>query len=545
MKFSGSQSIADVLEMSIGEAAELFENIPKIRSFLETLCAIGLGYLTLGQPAPTLSGGEAQRVKLAAELARPNTGRTLYVLDEPTTGLHFDDIAKLLKVLNSLVELGNTVVVIEHNLDVIKTADWIIDLGPEAGSGGGYIVVEGTPEDVCALASSTHRESIHRFADKEPASGGREPTESVMNERRQNSAGLHPPLALGSVSHTARVLADVLATGQRADREVFNAKATRRQRSGDVDIKAVGKSAKMPWETDGRLWHIVDRVGHNGSPCRWEGEALAFVMDHFETDDRFAPANWNHRSIIELQSTNKQGGWFLHALTGEEWLLKLKFRVKKKTFDQAELQAALDLRPLDDIEELPVYGSRGRVRVKNLRGPWQEVTLSVHWLREIDTLEFRRFLKTACEAYFDQAEVEKIHPEDITPWKVLGQRWHIMRKGFLKGKVRWNVEVLEHLFELLAEVAPDARPEWGNKVLVNYRRDGEIWAKVHTKRPAAVELYLPVPVGTVPLGRVLKIGVSPEIAAGRSGQEIVILRFRTVSQVQSQALEQLLRDRLQ
>jgi excinuclease ABC subunit A len=153
VKYRG-QSIADVLEMSIGQALELFENIPKIRAFLATLCAIGLDYLTLGQPAPTLSGGEAQRVKLAAELARPQTGRTLYLLDEPTTGLHFDDIDKLLKVLNSLVDKGNTVVVIEHNLDVIKTADWIVDLGPGGGSGGGTVVAEGPPEHIATIDAS-------------------------------------------------------------------------------------------------------------------------------------------------------------------------------------------------------------------------------------------------------------------------------------------------------------------------------------------------------------------------------------------------------
>ena len=129
--------IADVLNMSCGEAVELFANIPKIRRILQTLCDVGLDYLTLGQSAPTLSGGEAQRVKLAAELARPDTGQTLYLLDEPTTGLHFDDLAKLLEVLNRLVDHGNTVVVIEHNLDVIKTADWVIDIGPEAGADGG------------------------------------------------------------------------------------------------------------------------------------------------------------------------------------------------------------------------------------------------------------------------------------------------------------------------------------------------------------------------------------------------------------------------
>ncbi|MCO6458515.1 MAG: excinuclease ABC subunit UvrA, partial [Pirellulaceae bacterium] len=142
------RSISDVLEMTCGAAVELFGNIPKIRRILQTLCDVGLDYLTLGQPAPTLSGGEAQRVKLAAELARPDTGRTLYLLDEPTTGLHFDDLAKLLEVLHRLVDLGNTVVVIEHNMDVVKNADWLIDLGPEAGEAGGLVVAEGTPEQV-------------------------------------------------------------------------------------------------------------------------------------------------------------------------------------------------------------------------------------------------------------------------------------------------------------------------------------------------------------------------------------------------------------
>ena len=143
-------SIADVLDMSCGRASSCFENIPKIRRVLQTLCDVGLDYLRLGQPAPTLSGGEAQRVKLAAELARPDTGQTLYLLDEPTTGLHFEDLARLLDVLNRLVDLGNTVVVIEHNLDVIKTADWVIDMGPEAGEAGGYVVMAGTPEQLAA-----------------------------------------------------------------------------------------------------------------------------------------------------------------------------------------------------------------------------------------------------------------------------------------------------------------------------------------------------------------------------------------------------------
>lgn len=148
------KTIAQVLDMSIEEANNFFESVPAIARFLKTLCDVGLGYVRLGQSAPTLSGGEAQRVKLATELQRRSTGRTIYVLDEPTTGLHFEDVRKLLLVLNRLVDTGNTVIVIEHNLDVIKSADWVIDLGPEGGSGGGLVVAEGRPEDIVNNAKS-------------------------------------------------------------------------------------------------------------------------------------------------------------------------------------------------------------------------------------------------------------------------------------------------------------------------------------------------------------------------------------------------------
>jgi excinuclease ABC subunit A len=148
------KTIADVLDMSCEEALGFFANQPQIARHMQTLVDVGLGYIRLGQPAPTLSGGEAQRVKLASELSRRPTGHTLYVLDEPTTGLHFEDTRRLLHVLDRLVDQGNTVVVIEHNLDVVKTADWIIDLGPEGGDLGGRVIAEGTPEQVMKTPGS-------------------------------------------------------------------------------------------------------------------------------------------------------------------------------------------------------------------------------------------------------------------------------------------------------------------------------------------------------------------------------------------------------
>jgi excinuclease ABC subunit A len=174
VKYKGA-SIAEILEMTVEQALEVFRNVPRIANILRTLDEVGLGYITLGQSSTTISGGEAQRVKLAKELAKRATGKTLYILDEPTTGLHFDDVAKLLHLMHGLVDRGNTVVVIEHNLDVIKTADHVIDLGPEGGDDGGLVIATGTPEEVAQADSPTGiylRKVLPRGAGVSPASVG-------------------------------------------------------------------------------------------------------------------------------------------------------------------------------------------------------------------------------------------------------------------------------------------------------------------------------------------------------------------------------------
>ncbi len=511
VQFKG-HSIADVLDMPSSAAVELFANVPRIRKTLQTLCDVGLDYVRLGQAAPTLSGGEAQRVKLAAELARPDTGQTLYLLDEPTTGLHFDDLAKLLDVLNRLVDLGNTVVVIEHNLDVIKTADWIIDMGPEAGDEGGQVVACGTPEDLVAHAAAYQKHS----------SAGRKKAESTLLR-----------------SYTGEMLAPILAAGPLVERQAYSLQAKEAPRSGELEIEDIGQDAQMPWEADGRRWHTQDRVGRNGLPCRWDGRILAAVVDRIHELGAFGPTNWNNRTIVEICGERKSDGWFFHAITGEEWLLRLKFRTSKKTFQREDLIERLGLKPLNELPDLPVYGSEPRVKSKNLRGPWQEVQMTVHGWDEINTPEFWKFVEESVHGFEKFTEKLQQHPDDVMPWKVLGRRWHLSRKGFPPGKrVHWDTEVLEDLCELLSSTAPQAQFLWNNQQVVHLMAgsNGEPWATIHTKNPQAVELSLAGPKNRFPLGSFANLGAGRQLQTTRSDKDVVKLRFHDAEQIADPAL---------
>jgi len=522
------QSIADVLDMPIGTAVKLFENIPKIRHILQTLCDVGLDYLTLGQAAPTLSGGEAQRVKLAAELSRPDTGRTLYLLDEPTTGLHFDDLARLLDVLNRLVDLGNTVVVIEHNLDVIKTADWVIDLGPEAGHEGGYLVAAGTPEDVVAHARAAQTEGR-----REKGEGRKEKGEARV---RRSVSPLPSPLSpLPLRSYTGEMLEGVLAAGPLAERRAHDFAADQRKEENDLEIHEVGREARMPWEIDGRRWHTRDRLSRSGAPCKWEGRILSDVIDRIQGSPNaewFSDTDWKDRSVVEIRAAKKSDGWFFHAITAEQWLLKMKFRTARNTFRREDLIAKLDLKPLNDMPDLPVYGTEPRVKVRNLRGPWQEIELRVHTYQEIDRPEFWAFLDRAVAGFGSFTRKARQKPEDLMPWKVLGRKWHFLRRGFLKGgPPRWDVAVLEQLVELLEKVAPDAHFGWDNKVWVPLHVKGRkrAWAGVMTKKPQAVQLALFGPKNRFPMGSLTGLGRDPEIDAQSPEYDAVHLKFQTTS----------------
>ena len=529
-------SVSDVLDMTCGEAVKLFENIPKIRRTLQTLCDVGLDYLTLGQPAPTLSGGEAQRVKLAAELSRPDTGRTLYLLDEPTTGLHFDDLAKLLEVLQRLVDLGNTVVVIEHNLDVIKCCDWIIDLGPEAGEGGGNVVVAGTPELVVEYATRTPASPKSKV--QSPKSG--------KDSGRRNDFGPWT-LDLGLRSHTAEALAPIMKAGPFADREKYDPRKHEQVKATDLDITEVGKDAKMPWERDGRKWHTLDRVGRTGEACRWDGQILAKVVDRIHELGQFSETDWSQRSVVEISATKKSDGWFFHAITGETWLIKLKFRVYKGTFKRDDLLEQIQLKTLNELADLPIYGNEPRVKVKSSHGPWQEVEIRAHTLEEIDTPEFWSFIEQAVRGFFTFTEKAQARPEDIAPWKILGQKWHFLRKGFPPGRSpKWSADVWEELFEILKDMAPQGQFLWNNQQLVHLvvPQQREPWATIQTKRPQALSLHLTGPKGKFALGRILEFGFDREIDDTRPDRDVLRIHLTEAEQIHREDFQQFLKEHL-
>jgi excinuclease ABC subunit A len=374
--------------MNVDGALEVFASVPRIRRILQTLHDVGLGYLPLGQAAPTLSGGEAQRVKLAAELARPDTGKTLYTLDEPTTGLHLDDIKKLLDVIHRLADLGNTVVVIEHNLEVIKTADWILDLGPEAGQKGGELVTEGPPAQVA----------------------------------------LHPS------SLTARFLRDLISAGPFAERPKYDAKAVAKQaveaaRAARLQIptsdgKTAGKSkkkgqgkdatttdAKAPWEIDGRKWHTRDRVARNGRPARWDGQILEQVVDRVQrlADGGLAPTNWSERGVVRIDSPDahdRPGFPFLHATTSGEWIVTLRFFVPRGTFRANTVESLLKLVPFHE-SPTPVLSDASRVKTESI-GPYQEIVITGHSAADFDTPGFEAFLEKAVAACVNPKKTGKL-----------------------------------------------------------------------------------------------------------------------------------------
>ena len=319
-----------------------------------------------------------------------------------------------------------------------------------------------------------------------------------------------------------------MAGGHYVERKKYDFAKAEARHEEDLEISQVGKSTKMPWQIDGRRWHTKDRVARNSASCKWDGRIVSRVVDHIEQLGRFADTERSARTVVEITGKKKSDGWFLHAMTGDEWLVTLKFRVARNKFKKGELVERLNLVPLNEIDELPVYGSDPRVKCKNLRGPWQEVQLRIAALAEIERPEFRRFLEE-CVAGFEKITKRKeLKPADIMPWTVLGEKWHLARKGFPPGKpAKWDVKVLEKLCKLLSKTAQDSEFDWKNQQVVHVYVDkqSDPWATIYTKRPASIELQLNGPKNQVALGRVAELAADREVVTSRKKRDVVKLKF--------------------
>ncbi len=482
------KSISDVLNMRVSEALELFYNIPKVRRMLQTLDDVGLGYVQLGQSAPTLSGGEAQRVKLATELGKPSTGQTLYILDEPTTGLHFDDLKKLLNVLHRLVDLGNTVICIEHNLDVIKTADWMIDLGPEAGEAGGEIVAVGHPEDV------------------------------IKSKK----------------SYTARALKPVLQAGPIQERQVFTPDQISSRETLQLDQ---GEEVSMPWESDGKAWHSVDRVDRSGVPVDWDPQVLLWLVETIESSGKFDATDWEHRTRIEMNAPGSQP-WFCHIFTSGKDLLEIALRVKQGSFDENELNHRLKIKTLDDRKDLPIYGQWDRVRLRNNTAGWEIIRLYVRDFKDIHKAKFRALLKEAADSYFSQIHVEQVDPGKSKPWKNLGMEWHLSQKSILRRHpIRWKPTLLMALLGKFKSLQPDLEIDWNSKTAGRFLLPGRARTagKIVTNMGRGLRVELYAPKNSITPTRIEKLGEEPEIKP-QPDQDRIVFWVRDLKQIDTAQL---------
>ncbi|MGI9473778.1 MAG: excinuclease ABC subunit UvrA [Rubripirellula sp.] len=384
------KSIADVLDMQCGEAIELFASYPKISRTLQTLCDVGLDYVTLGQSAPTLSGGEAQRVKLAAELSRPFTGSTLYLLDEPTTGLHFDDIDKLLGVLQRLVELGNTVVVIEHNLDVVKCADWIIDMGPGAGVDGGHVVFTGTPEELAATSKQRRRSRA-----KGLASATAPFVAEVLEIESGDVVSDHEPPVDASAVRPQATRVDQPAKSASRTKSAQTAKpaskSTARKKLQPVSLTQGASEKKAatvnevtldPWKALGRKWHSLEKGFPSGEGPEWPlelADRMLKLLEQVAGDDSLA---FESPDRVQVKPDGAAEPW-AEVETKSTESLKVTLAGPREAFDSEEFEA-LDMNgPVDESDTDHTRVTLNLTTVKHVRSRKLRTFLKGHLARTV------------------------------------------------------------------------------------------------------------------------------------------------------------------
>ena len=462
-------SIGEVLQMSIIRALEHFSAVPRVRKLLQTLVDVGIGYMELGQAAPTLSGGEAQRLKLARELARPSTGKTMYILDEPTTGLHFDDVRRLLEVLARLVNTGNTVIMIEHNVGVMQAADWIVDLGPEGGDGGGNVVVAGTPETVAAC----------------------------------------------TVSHTGSVLREALAGAPFVEpRGVDDAQFAPIQ--DDDDGAGSGKpvpNEKPPWKVDGKAWHVdTERPrGNSEKPATWDAAVLERLVALVE-ESVPARVSWTNKVRVTIWTAEHSAPQWCNILTDDPDVVRFDMYVPTGSIDDRLCESV----GFHSVAVNDWYG--GLVEWTTLE---KEVRETSHTREE----DFSAFLRAGHQAFVDAIDEFKRQREgrtsgeakavsddsaiDVRPepddrpasdekpaWKIDGEAWHLDPDRERRGQEpAWSPEIVRRIVTEIAERL-EVRVTWQNQLFVTIRPrkyTWGVWCRIFTCEPDTVRFVLHAP----------------------------------------------------
>ena len=305
----------------------------------------------------------------------------------------------------------------------------------------------------------------------------------------------------------------------------------------------------MPWETDGRSWHIRSRRTRNGLPCKWSGQVLAEVVDRIEDSNLFAETDWNTRDLVKILPPNKSLGWFFHAQTGEEWLLRLKFRVPQSAFDKKQLEEDLWLKPVNQVPEIPLYGTQPRVRV-DLVGPWQEVELRVFSYEEFNQPVFWDFIDRAVESFSSYTNALPSEKDEAKmPWKTDGEKWHRSKNGFCGNppEPAWNISLLAKTIAVIRSAAPGAREVWTNKVTVPiYRSDfpDVLLGQLYTKNSEAFIIQLNLPKSNIPVYTSHVLGVETEVDESDPSCDVYYLRYVKESDFNPRILHMLITELL-
>jgi excinuclease ABC subunit A len=339
----------------------------------------------------------------------------------------------------------------------------------------------------------------------------------------------------------------MLEAAKYEDREMWDASELAKKQEGDLELEHIGRDTLLPWQADGRRWHTRDSVDRKGEPIRWDRELLIKIADAIEAEGGFSPINWENRSIVEASGPVKSKGWFMHAITAETWLLKLKIRVPRRAFTKNQLESVATMPTLNQMEEIEQYGNESRVRAR-AAGAWMELELRPHKLGEIDTPKFWKWFGEAMNAFLgktpnDEVAEESFEPEKHMPWKVLKQRWHSLRKGFPPGRaIVWPAETLSVFIQSVHQTSGEGRWRWDEQTHARYYLPGqeEPWIMLHTKRPEALIAVLNGPPGFIPGALKASLPVPVQITTRGDAAEQLQISFTELQQPRDTSVKKLL-----